>query len=71
MSAELDSCMLHASKVSTDAFDMLEVSLTRCSMKARHSHDSNSNVKSTNRDGPLQHSNEGLVLLDAISIKEL
>lgn len=56
--------------LSNDMLDLIKVALTGANAKARKHHDSSGDVKAANLDCTLEWSNEGLVELNAIIIKQ-
>jgi len=64
VSANVNDTVLEFGQVSNDVFDTVKVSLTRTCTEARKRHDDGSDVESTNLNGPLEGSNEGLIDLN-------
>jgi len=64
VSADANNTMLELGQASNDTFDTVKMSLTRTRAEAQKHHDSCSDVKSTNLDGPLAGSDVGLIDLN-------
>ena len=70
VSSNANDTVFELRKIPNNMIDMVKVSLTRTCAKARKRHDRGSNVESTNLDGPLERSNEGLVDLNVWIVKQ-
>ena len=53
-------------KIPANTLETIKVPLPRCKTKLPHSHGSTVNVITSKRDGPLEGTNEALVVLDAL-----
>ena len=66
-----NGCMAKFVEVANDAFGTFEVTDSRSCTETGHGHDSRADINSPQRYCPLHGSNEGLVFLDVIKVKEV
>ena len=67
--AEADDCMLHAVQGTAHAFGTVEVPASRSSSETRQGHDGSCHIEASERNGPLERTDERLVLLYSVLVE--